>query len=280
MLTYRLGDGVNTDGLPFISEGHAYLADGARLTEHDGFGRIVPAWSTWTVSKATCSGGMMRLSNCRTGVEALARALEANDLARASLVLLFMRIDPTGWLAKYNPFHKPDGPGGGQFTSGLASNLPAGFHQAASQMGISFVSSYKEGIPGNEAIDIVHKMLVVEVFKAITTVTAFGFRPGMPGYGQALHKALDAQVEALNDPNLHVHTSYLFGWNIPLGIRLPGSSAPDIVYGPVDHPLAVFELKTGRAADTSDAAVEAQKQRTLRNMPNNVSYDHFLVQEK
>jgi hypothetical protein len=280
MLTYRLAEGTNPDGLPFISEGHAYLADGTPITEVDYFGRVVPAWQSLAVSKATCSGGVKPLSSCRNGTEALARALESDDPVRASLILLLMRIDPTDVVAKFNPFHKPDGPGGGQFTSGPSSHLPPGFQQVATGMGITFVSTYREGLPGNEKIDIIHKMLVLEIHKAILAVTTLGFRAGMPGYGQALHEALDAQIELLGSPNLHVGKVYLDGWHVPFDIRLPGSSAPDVVYGPIDHPLAVFELKTGRAADTSDAAVETQKQRTLKNMPNAVIYDHFLVRTK
>jgi len=110
MRMYRLGDGVNTDGWPFLFEGHAYLADGTPLTESDRDGRVVPAQAALAMSKATCSGGLIKLAERSKGIEALARALNEGDAVRAPLVLLHLQIDSPGTVAKYNPFHKPPGP--------------------------------------------------------------------------------------------------------------------------------------------------------------------------
>ncbi len=51
MRMYRLADGLNAEGWPFLSEGHAYLADGTPLTESDRHGRTVPAFSTLVINK-------------------------------------------------------------------------------------------------------------------------------------------------------------------------------------------------------------------------------------
>ena len=42
-------------------------------------------------------------------------------------------------------------------------------------------------------------------------------------------------------------------------------------------PALVFELKTGRATDTSDKAVKEQRERTLRNMPFGTRYEYIQV---
>jgi hypothetical protein len=118
-------------------------------------------------------------------------------------------------------------------------------------MGIGFVSTYRAGLPGNEEIDIAHKLLVVVAWQAILAVAKVGFRPGMPEYGQKLHDAFKAQIYALGNPNFHTDPVYLDKIHIPFDIRLPGSSVPDVVYGPLGHQLAVFELKTGRVANTA-----------------------------
>jgi hypothetical protein len=142
MQTYRLGDGVNEEGLPFLLARHAYLADGTPLTECDSDGRIVPARAMLDTAKATCSGGRVRIAERQHGVEALARALNDGDLVRAPLLLLFLQIDPASDpaedIAKYNPWHKPHGPGGGQFTSGPG----AGFQNVAQDMHVRYSTTY------------------------------------------------------------------------------------------------------------------------------------------
>ena len=45
----------------------------------------------------------------------------------------------------------------------------------------------------------------------------------------------------------------------------------------LDPRTRVFELKTGRATDTSDKAVKEQRERTLRNMPFGTRYEYIQV---
>jgi hypothetical protein len=145
-------------------------------------------------------------------------------------------------IAKYNPFHKPRGPGGGQFASGPqagSSSAPrAGFHQVAQDMHVRLDSTYKPGVPGNEDIDIAHAVVTDMIYSAILTIGNAGFRPGMPDYGLLLHLALAAQLKLKGDPWLNSGLIYLNG-NRVLGNSIPfGASVPDVVYGPPGHPLA------------------------------------------
>src|SRR5690349_18142881 len=118
MRMYRLGDRINADGWPFLFEGQAYLADGTPLTEYDDEGRIVPAHGALSTMEKVCSNGQLTLADRRSGIEALARALGKAEPVRASILLLQLQINSAPVLAKYNPFHKPPGPGGGQFATG------------------------------------------------------------------------------------------------------------------------------------------------------------------
>jgi hypothetical protein len=180
MPIYRLAQGMNPDGLPFLFEGNAYLADGTPLTKSDRQGRVTPAEETFAINKTTCSGGVIGLAERRAGIEALARALDKRDAVRAPLLLLFLQIDPA--------FHKPRGPSGGQFASGQeagsSTELPPGFQHVAQLIDVQVASTYKEGIPGNEKIDSAHRTVIKAVYTAILLVDHEGFRPGMPGYGQ------------------------------------------------------------------------------------------------
>ncbi len=69
MPTYRLGEGANAQGWPYLRGGHAYLADGMPLTEADPYGRVKPAQATLAKSKATCSGGLIGLADRQNGIE-------------------------------------------------------------------------------------------------------------------------------------------------------------------------------------------------------------------
>jgi hypothetical protein len=277
MRTYRLGEGINGEGLPFLLARHAYLADGTPLTECDTEGRIVPARAMIDTSKATCSGGLLGIAERHRGVEALARALNDGDLVRAPLLLLFLQIDPapdpSEDIAKYNPWHKPHGPGGGQFTTGPG----AGFQNIAQDMHVRFSSTYQSGV-NDPTIDLAHQLVMALVAKAILTVSQMNFRPGMPGYGQKLHDQLAMEITALGDPNLRANPVYFNEQSLE-DQRIPaGSSVPDVVYGPFGQkPLAAWELKTGRAANISDPATIEQRERTLKNMPGEPLYEYIFV---
>lgn len=306
---YCLGDGANAEGWPFLLARHAYLADGTPLTEYDRDGRIVASQEALGSVAKICSGGCLSLADRRDGLEALARALEKGDAVRAPILLLQLQIDPAPGLAKHNPWHKPPGPGGGQFASNpetgatdgnpfglqpvafnmhLGPNLngapgtsvepPPGFEQVAADLHVGMTSTYVPGVYG-EDIDIAHNLVTLLVWMAILKVTTPGFTPGMPGYGQELHQALADEINALNGVSLHAEQAYLLG--IPVPIRLPGSSVPDAIYGPLKGPMIVWDLKTGRSAtDINAADVAKQKAKTLANMPGNPLYEYIQVYGK
>ncbi len=284
MRMYRIAEGLNTDGLPFFFEGNAYLADGTPLTEYDPSGRIVPALATMVAKKATCSGGLMVLAERQRGIEAPARALEAQDFVRAPLVLLHLQIDPTDSVGKYNPFHKPDGPGAGQFASdpaaGSQSTKPAGFQEVGQSLNVGVNSTYVNGINGPE-MDKAHAQALALVRMATFIVGKLNFKPGMPTYGQVLDLALQNLIEDLHDPNFHVKPVYLMGELLPGAVGPLGSSVPDLVYGPKAKPLMIFDLKTGRAAkNINDAEIVEQKRKTLLNAPGDPIYQYFQVYEQ
>jgi hypothetical protein len=226
-------------------------------------------------TKVTCSNGRLRLAEKEKGLEALARALDDGDLVRAPLLLFFLHIDPAPEIAKYNPWHKPKGTDGGQFTTGPG----AGFVQVGQDMRIRFESTFQPGIYGPD-IDAAHKLVMTMAGMAILTVGKLNFRAGMPGYGQALHLALAAQIDALGNPNFHSNPVYL-NEKLVMDGRIPlGASVPDVSYGPPGcPPLIVWELKTGRAVDTGDSETTEQRERALKNLPGQPLYEYILVRE-
>ena len=279
---YRLGDGAKADGWPFLNARHAYLADGTPLTEYDRNGKIVPSrWALQGLEKV-CAGGQLCLADRRRGLEALARALDAGDVARAPILLVQLQIDPVPDLSKSNPWHKPPGPGGGQFAAGPEAGSPAeagsDFQNIAQTMHVGMTSTYVPGVYGPD-IDIAHNFVMALVQRAILQVSTPAFRPGMPGYGLEPHKALAAEIEGLQGVSLYSEQAYLMG--APVAGRPLGSSAPDVVYGPIGGPLVVWELKTGRAAtDISAAEIAAQRARTLVNVPGQPLYEYIQIYEE
>ena len=271
---YRLGDDVNAEGWPFLFERHAYLADGTPITECDEDGRVVPTREPMLALGKICSAGQLTLADRRNGIEALARALDKGDVVRAPILLLQLQIDPAPAIAKYNPFHKPDGPGGGEFASNPSGggaikpiewNLHVGFNS-------TFVPD-----PYHPEFATVHALVMLLVRNAILQITTPTFGPGMPGYGQRLHDVVAMEINAAQVPGLVANPVYLGGGEFK-GSAIPaGASVPDIVYTIPHAPVVVFELKTGRATDTSDNAVAQQRLQTLRNMPFGTRYEYIQV---
>jgi hypothetical protein len=258
-----------------LQAGHAYLPDGTPLTEYDEYGRIVPASAALSAIEKTCAGGHLSLADRQRGIEALARALDEDDLVKAPLLLLHLQIDPKPSFAKFNPFHKPPGDGGGQFTSGPAGSA---LEPVASSMRVNFTTDYTFGVYGDD-VDIAHKLIMALVALSILEVGQKNFRPGMPGYGIELHNVLAAKINALHHPGLYANPIYLGGLPIE-GKGIPaGASVPDIVYAPKGQVRAAWEVKTGSAADTSSSAVTTQRERALGNLPDGVPYSYILITE-
>lgn len=70
--------------------------------------------------------------------------------------------------------------------------------------------------------------------------------PGKGGvYGTKVHLAFKAEVKALERDDLTAEVSYLNGEEVRYGT--PGSVRVDVVQGPRDNPIAVFDLKAGNA---------------------------------
>jgi len=64
-------------------------------------------------------------------------------------------------------------------------------------------------------------------------------------YGTRVHSAFEAEVNALGNEALSTEVSYLNGKVVPRGT--PGSVRVDVVNGPVDAPISIYDLKTGSA---------------------------------
>ena len=291
MRLYRLGAGDTQGDWPFLADRHAYLADGTPLTEFDDNGRVVPAWRAFGSAEKICSGGELSLADRKSGLEALARALDRGDFVRAPILLLQLQIDEASHLAKYNHFHKPPGTGGGQFASGSSGDSDTHFAGApfknsdiepvAQSMNVGFNSTYVPGIYG-EDIDKAHALVMFTVRLAILRVGSLDLRPGMPGYGQALHDDVEALIDALHDPNLWANPVYVEGKFSAGGAIPAGASVPDIVYtSPSPGGLSVaWDIKTGRAVNTQDPGNVAQKERALKNMSPNTLYEYIQIYEK
>ncbi|MBI4604274.1 MAG: RHS repeat protein [Planctomycetes bacterium] len=67
-------------------------------------------------------------------------------------------------------------------------------------------------------------------------------------YGTRVHSAFEAEVNALGNPSLSTEISYLNGQIVPRGT--PGSVRLDVVNGPLNAPVSIFDLKTGSATLT------------------------------
>jgi hypothetical protein len=282
---------------------HAYLADGTPLTEYDEDGRIVPASHVGNSLTKICSGGNLSLADRERGIAALARALDKGDLVRAPILLLQLQIDPAPALSKFNPNHKPAGPGGGQFTSASENDavlqpadrsLGDNYNDAvwrpadgslshsdiepvAQTMHVDANSTYQKGIYGDDA-DNAHDLVMDAVWLAILQVGSQNFRPSMPEYGTELHKAVAAIIGSLGNPNFAMDPVYLNGDQVPKG-RPAGSSAPDIYYISPSDQLFIWELKTGKATNLQDPRSMSQKERALRNIPGS-HYEYIQVYEK
>lgn len=277
MRIYRLGDNGQTGRWPYIENGNAFLADGNPLTKQTEIGRIVPAAPALKRLQKDCSDGRLRLADRQAGVEALARALDRKDTARASILLLQLQIDEVPRLSKYNHFHKPEGPGHGQFASRPSSG--GAIQPVEWNMHVGVNSTYQPGVFGPD-MDAAHDKVMEAVRKAILDIGDLKIRPGVPGYGQLLHKAIALELLKLNDPDLRPNQIYLHGKLVGPGAILEGSSVPDTVYAPGGVPKIIFEYKSGRATDTRDSSNVRQKDNALRNVPNAPLYEYIQVYEK
>jgi hypothetical protein len=289
MRMYRLGEDTQQNRWPFLAARHAYLADGTPLTDTDERGRIVPARQTLDSVEKICSGGSLSLSDRQTGIEALARALDRDDLVRAPILLLQLQIDEVASLEKYNPFHKPPGPGGGQFASGPGGDGDSHFSGAplnssdiepvAQTMNVEVNSTYKYGVNAPD-IDRAHDIVMNAVRQAILGVGSANFRPGMPGYGQLLHTAIALEILAMDDPAFLANPIYLDGNLLDPGVIPKDASLPDVVYAPAGVPRVVFEVKSGRATDTNNADNIRQREKALENIKGKPQYEYIQVYEK
>ncbi|HTD06251.1 RHS repeat-associated core domain-containing protein [Undibacterium sp.] len=85
-----------------------------------------------------------------------------------------------------------------------------------------------------------------------------------PVYGTRVHSAFENEVNALGKDNVHTEVSYLNGQVVPYGTK--GSVRLDVVNGPVNAPISVYDLKTGSAALTP-----ARIQQIQSNIPGGSS---------
>jgi hypothetical protein len=277
MRMYRLSDGADANGWPFLLNGHAFLPDGTPLTECDEDGRVVPAATALRRVKKDCSGGALRLADRWSGINALARALDRGDSVRAPILLLQLQIDEAPNLTKYNPFHKPQGTGGGQFADAPSSGGP--IQPVEWSLKVDLNSTYQRGVFGPD-MDAAHDKVFEAVRKAILEVGSLNFRPGMNGYGILLHKAIALEIRAMNDPDIKANPMYLEKNLLDPGAIPAGASVPDATYAPGGVPRIIFEFKSGSATDTNDPRNVEQRDRALQNAPGGPLYEYIQVYEK
>jgi len=91
--------------------------------------------------------------------------------------------------------------------------------------------------------------LVASELSAAATRAAQQVGPGRGSvYGTRVHSAFEVEVNALGKGNIHTEVSYLNGQIVPYGTK--GSVRLDVVNGPVNAPISVYDLKTGGATLT------------------------------
>jgi RHS repeat-associated protein len=91
-----------------------------------------------------------------------------------------------------------------------------------------------------------------------------------PVYGTRVHTAFESEVNSLGNSSLSTEVSYLNGQVVPRGT--PGSVRLDVVNGPLDAPLAVYDLKTGGATLTPGRIQQIQS-----HIPGGASVPVILV---
>jgi hypothetical protein len=80
-------------------------------------------------------------------------------------------------------------------------------------------------------------------------------------FGTKVHTVVERSLHAAGDKVVRAERSYLNGQVVPRGTK--GSVRLDAVEGPLDNPVAVFDLKTGNAKLTADRITEIR-----RHLPN------------
>ena len=140
-------------------------------------------------------------------------------------------------------------------------------------------STHQRGVFGPD-MDAAHDKVFEAVRRAILEVGSLNFRPGMPGYGQLLHKAIALQILAMNDPDIKANPMYLEKNLLAPGAIPAGASVPDATYAPGGVPRIIFEFKSGSATDTSSPANVQQRERALQNAPGGPLYEYIQVYEK
>lgn len=76
-------------------------------------------------------------------------------------------------------------------------------------------------------------------------------------YGTRVHSRFSDIVDSWGDSNFTTEQSYLNG--VPVKYGTPGSIRVDVAEGPVESPIAVYDLKTGAAELTSARILQLQQ---------------------
>ena len=151
--------------------------------------------------------------------------------------------DAIGWLGD-----KIFGPGGGEFVQTGVPELGA----------LGALGDMTRGLKELEALEDAAK-LACPAAKTGTTLAddlavaaqraAQGLGPGQgPVYGTLVHAAFKTEVDALGLPGLpNIFTERSFLNGLEVGYGTPGSVRLDVVNGPLNAPISIFDLKTGGA---------------------------------
>jgi hypothetical protein len=221
---------------------------------------------------------------CRRGLVGAADALDAGDLAQASIGVLTVGLPdlaPLGLvrLAKLAVFEKagtawqteprvPAGqPTGGQWTtSGSAIASAPSIH--AELCGPAPGGSeddptpvYGGPAPNTPEVVLLKKLAYEAAQETPKTWNIGGVEITVPPWirGTFIHTKFEAMAATVFGLD-HIEVSYVDG--APARLGTPGSSRADVILGPIDHPTLAIDLKTGGAQMTA-----GQLNRYYRNLP-------------
>jgi RHS repeat-associated protein len=103
----------------------------------------------------------------------------------------------------------------------------------------------RAGLPGEEPVNF-GDSAVTRLLNAVDQAEQQTGPGSGSTYGIAVHTALANIVRSWQDPDFSAEVSYLNGGVVKYGT--PGSVRVDVVYGPKNAPIAVYDLKTGNAS--------------------------------
>jgi len=139
----------------------------------------------------------------------------------------------------------PIGLAGGLSTYGYTNANPLG---AVDPLGLAEQRyKFEEVVPTTEMAAAEERLTELATRAAQTVDASCDWRCKLPWIrGTLIHSEFKRLVDATCPPEkFHTEVTYVNGLQAPYGT--PGSVRADVVLGPIDHPIAIYDLKTGWA---------------------------------